>query len=231
MLGGLGIIARLRLPIPIRARISFVFFAAFLYVTTLVAAWPVLTAEDYLPFFPAMALTVAPALLWLSPGVPHHYAPDPDTGWDEGFVDFAGCTQVHSIGGWAALMGVYILGPRIGKYGPDGKVNAIPDEMEEATDYAQQALSARELEASDFLGRKGDVFIWHEQLYHGGREILDPSLNGVGGALVQAFCTAGALDPSGTCTDTTTPVAEAVSRSDGYFQLMLPDPGVAGVGP
>ncbi|MEU6774349.1 AraC family transcriptional regulator [Streptomyces sp. NPDC046759] len=32
----------------------------------------------------------APALLWLTPGVAHHYAPDPDTGWDEGFVDFAG---------------------------------------------------------------------------------------------------------------------------------------------
>lgn len=32
----------------------------------------------------------APALLWLTPGVPHHYAPDPGTGWDEGFVDFAG---------------------------------------------------------------------------------------------------------------------------------------------
>ncbi len=32
----------------------------------------------------------APALLWLTPGVPHHYGPDPATGWDEGFVDFAG---------------------------------------------------------------------------------------------------------------------------------------------
>lgn len=32
----------------------------------------------------------APALLWLVPGVPHHYAPDPGTGWDEGFVDFTG---------------------------------------------------------------------------------------------------------------------------------------------
>ncbi len=32
----------------------------------------------------------APALLWLTPGVPHHYAPDPDTGWDEGFVAFSG---------------------------------------------------------------------------------------------------------------------------------------------
>ena len=49
-------------------------------------------------------------------------------GWlqDRGFVDFAGCTQVHSIGGWAALVGVYILGPRIGKYGSDGRINAIP---------------------------------------------------------------------------------------------------------
>ncbi|MEU9729861.1 AraC family transcriptional regulator [Streptomyces sp. NPDC048002] len=32
----------------------------------------------------------APAVLWLTPGVPHHYGPDPDTGWDEGFVDFTG---------------------------------------------------------------------------------------------------------------------------------------------
>jgi Amt family ammonium transporter len=43
-----------------------------------------------------------------------------------GFVDFAGSTQVHSIGGWAALAGIIVLGPRIGKYGPDGKVNPIP---------------------------------------------------------------------------------------------------------
>lgn len=45
---------------------------------------------------------------------------------DMGFHDFAGSTQVHSIGGWAALMGIIFLGPRKGKYGPDGKVNAIP---------------------------------------------------------------------------------------------------------
>jgi Amt family ammonium transporter len=43
-----------------------------------------------------------------------------------GFKDFAGSTVVHSIGGWAALMGVMILGPRTGKYGPNGKVNPIP---------------------------------------------------------------------------------------------------------
>jgi Amt family ammonium transporter len=44
----------------------------------------------------------------------------------KGFVDFAGSTQVHSIGGWAALVGAWMLGPRIGKYGADGKINPIP---------------------------------------------------------------------------------------------------------
>lgn len=43
-----------------------------------------------------------------------------------GFMDFAGDTVVHSVGGWAALAGALILGPRIGKYGKDGKVKAIP---------------------------------------------------------------------------------------------------------
>ncbi|NBV45771.1 MAG: ammonium transporter [Planctomycetia bacterium] len=42
------------------------------------------------------------------------------------FWDFAGSTVVHSVGGWSALTGAIILGPRIGKYGADGRVNAIP---------------------------------------------------------------------------------------------------------
>lgn len=41
------------------------------------------------------------------------------------FIDFAGSTVVHSIGGWLALAGALILGPRIGKYGPDGKPKAL----------------------------------------------------------------------------------------------------------
>ena len=43
-----------------------------------------------------------------------------------GFQDFACSTVVHSVGGWAALTGAIILGPRIGKYAQDGKVNPIP---------------------------------------------------------------------------------------------------------
>jgi len=42
-----------------------------------------------------------------------------------GFADFAGDTAVHSVGGWAALAGVLVLGPRHGKYGKDGKPRAI----------------------------------------------------------------------------------------------------------
>ena len=49
-------------------------------------------------------------------------------GWlaDMGFHDFAGSTIVHSVGGWAALAGVMFLGPRIGKYMPDGTSRPIP---------------------------------------------------------------------------------------------------------
>ncbi|HEX5168938.1 MAG TPA: ammonium transporter [Cyclobacteriaceae bacterium] len=49
-------------------------------------------------------------------------------GWlsDMGMRDFAGSTVVHSVGGWAALAGAILVGPRLGKYTKDGKVNAIP---------------------------------------------------------------------------------------------------------
>ncbi len=49
-------------------------------------------------------------------------------GWLDGmgFYDFAGSTLVHSVGGWGALAGVLLLGPRLGKYGKDGRITPIP---------------------------------------------------------------------------------------------------------
>lgn len=55
-------------------------------------------------------------------------------GWGKGwlsklevpFHDFAGSTFVHSVGGWAALAAIIVLGARIGKYGPNGKIRGIP---------------------------------------------------------------------------------------------------------
>jgi hypothetical protein len=52
--------------------------------------------------------------------------------------------------------------------------------------------------------------------------IVDPSLGAIVGALMQIYCLPGTPD----CTDPTTPVAEAVTGELGWFQLMLPDPGV-----
>ncbi|MEA3493485.1 MAG: ammonium transporter [Candidatus Margulisiibacteriota bacterium] len=49
------------------------------------------------------------------------------SGWlaNLGMLDFAGSTVVHSVGGWAALAGAIVLGPRLGKYNKDGSSNAI----------------------------------------------------------------------------------------------------------
>jgi Amt family ammonium transporter len=58
------------------------------------------------------------------------YLGDAGAGWLENlktgaFCDFAGSTVVHSVGGWLALAGAIVLGPRIGKYGPDKQPKAI----------------------------------------------------------------------------------------------------------
>ncbi len=47
-------------------------------------------------------------------------------GLGHGHVDFAGSSVVHMVGGVAALAGAIVIGPRIGKYGPNGQVNTIP---------------------------------------------------------------------------------------------------------
>ena len=47
-------------------------------------------------------------------------------GLGHGFVDFAGSSVVHAVGGMCALAGIYVLGPRIGRFDSDGKPQAIP---------------------------------------------------------------------------------------------------------
>jgi Amt family ammonium transporter len=51
-----------------------------------------------------------------------------DQGWlkQMGFIDFAGSTVVHSLGGWCALAGVILLGPRLGRFNESGKIHSIP---------------------------------------------------------------------------------------------------------
>ena len=53
---------------------------------------------------------------------------DAASGWlaKLGFIDFAGSTVVHSMGGWLSLAGAIVVGPRLGKYDKDGKVKPIP---------------------------------------------------------------------------------------------------------
>src|SRR5436190_3491502 len=54
------------------------------------------------------------------------FYPEPN-GWlvKIGFIDFAGSSVVHGVGGWVTLAGIMALGPRQGRYGPDGKVRSL----------------------------------------------------------------------------------------------------------
>src|SRR3989440_2364742 len=49
-----------------------------------------------------------------------------NVGLGKGYIDFAGSGVVHAVGGWCALAGAIVLGPRLGKYNRDGSANTIP---------------------------------------------------------------------------------------------------------
>jgi ammonium transporter, Amt family len=81
----------------------------------------------YLTYSFIISLFIYPVVvhwIWSGAGWLNTYSGNTTDSW--GFTDFAGSTVVHSVGGWASLMGTLILGARIGKYGADGKPRALP---------------------------------------------------------------------------------------------------------
>ncbi|NOK60837.1 MAG: ammonium transporter [Chloroflexi bacterium AL-W] len=82
---------------------------------------------SYLIYTFFISLFIYPVVVhwvWSGAGWLNDY--DATTVGDWGFTDFAGSTVVHSVGGWAALMGAIFLGPRLGRFGPNGEPRAIP---------------------------------------------------------------------------------------------------------
>ncbi|WP_322489735.1 ammonium transporter [Chloroflexus sp.] len=81
----------------------------------------------YLVYSFIISLFIYPIVVhwvWSGAGWLNTYSGSTEGNW--GFTDFAGSTVVHSVGGWASLVGAMILGPRLGRFGPDGKPRAIP---------------------------------------------------------------------------------------------------------
>lgn len=109
------------LPVPI----FFLFQAAFAGTAATIVSGAVAERTKftaYLIFSAVITAFIYPVVV--------HWAWNGD-GWlfnlgENGFIDFAGSTVVHSVGAWAGLMGTIFLGARLGKYGRDGKPRAIP---------------------------------------------------------------------------------------------------------
>ena len=108
-------------PLAVPAAISFLFQVAFAATAATIVSGAVAERIEFSAFLIFSTLLVA-----VSYPITGHWVWD--GGWlsEMGFSDFAGSTVVHSVGGWAALVGAAILGPRIGKYREDGGINAIP---------------------------------------------------------------------------------------------------------
>ncbi len=107
-------------PLAVPPAISFLFQVAFAATAATIVSGAVAERVKFGPFLIFSTLLVA-----FSYAITGHWVWD--GGWlaEMGFSDFAGSTVVHSVGGWAALVGAAILGPRIGKY-QNGRISAIP---------------------------------------------------------------------------------------------------------
>ncbi|WP_019506114.1 ammonium transporter [Pleurocapsa sp. PCC 7319] len=107
-------------PAAVPEAISFLFQVAFAATAATIVSGAVAERIHFGAFLIFSTLLVA-----FSYAVTGHWVWD--GGWlsEMGFSDFAGSTVVHSVGGWAALVGAAILGPRLGKY-QNGRISAIP---------------------------------------------------------------------------------------------------------
>ena len=107
-------------PEAVPASISFLFQVAFAATAATIVSGAVAERIKYDAFLIFSFLLVA-----ISYPITGHWVWD--GGWlsEMGFSDFAGSTVVHSVGGWAALAGAFILGPRLGKY-QEGRTSALP---------------------------------------------------------------------------------------------------------
>lgn len=107
-------------PAAVPAAISFLFQVAFAATAATIVSGAVAERIEFSAFLIFSTLLVA-----VSYSVTGHWVWD--GGWlsELGFSDFAGSTVVHSVGGWAALVGAAFLGPRLGRY-QNGRINAIP---------------------------------------------------------------------------------------------------------
>jgi Amt family ammonium transporter len=107
-------------PEAVPSAISFLFQVAFAATAATIVSGAVAERVRYDAFLIFSVFNV------LAYAISGHWVWD-DGGWlnSLGFSDFAGSTVVHSVGGWSALVGAYLLGPRLGKYA-DNRANAIP---------------------------------------------------------------------------------------------------------
>jgi ammonium transporter len=117
-MGNLPLLAQFGLPV----EVFWIFQAAFaVAVATIVSG----AVAERMKFIPYMIFSfLATAIIYPVAG---HMVWNPDGLFAKmGMLDFAGSAAVHSVGGWAALAAVIVLGPRIGKYKKDGSANVLP---------------------------------------------------------------------------------------------------------